>query len=96
MTKEMKERIRDIIYYKADEAITQDWIDEKINLCDFVGWMGEAMNCCGEDGVYDAWQEYDKEEALEWYCWLLERKQAIESWDWDYGRQKVIIKKMWE
>lgn len=86
--------INEIIEAKAQEAIDIDWIDDTINLCTFLGWMSEAMNCLGEEGVNDAWEEYDKEKALADYCWLLEEKGAITDWDWDYAHQKVIIKKV--
>ena len=96
MTDEMKVKVQDIIEIKADEAIDQDWIDDTIHLCTFIGWMSEAMNLLGEEGVNDAWKEYDKESALAYYCWLLEMKQAIADWDWDYAHSKVIIKKVEE
>lgn len=93
MTDEMKVKVQEIIEAKVEEAISCDWIDDKINLSTFCGWMGEAMNLLGEEGVYGAWQEFDKENALEYYCWLLEMKEAIEDWDWDYAHQSVIVKK---
>lgn len=96
MTEEMQARVQEIIEYKVNEAIEQGWIDDRINLTTFCGWMGEAMNYCGEEGVYDAWQEFDKEKVLEYYCWLLEMKEAIAGWDWDYAHQNIVIKKVEE
>ncbi len=94
MTDEMKVKVQEIIEWKADEAADQGWIKDTEYLSVFIGWMGEAMNLLGEEGVYDAWKEFGAENALEYYCWLLEMKGAIAGWDWDYGHQKVIIKKM--
>lgn len=96
MTEEMQARVQEIIDWKADEAIDQGWIEDTEYLSEFIGWMGEAMNLLGEEGVYDAWKEFDKESALEYYCWLLEMKDAIAGWDWDYAHSKVIIKKVEE
>lgn len=92
MTDEMKAKVKEIIEQEADAAIDQGWIEDTIHLCTFIGWMREAMNMLGEEGVLDAWEEYDKESALAYYCWLLKKKQAIADWDWDYAHQKVIIK----
>lgn len=96
MKKEMKARVQELIEAIADNDILQDQIDDRINLTTFCGWMGETMNCCGEEGVYDAWEEFDKENALEYYCQLLKDKDAIEDWDWDYAHQNIIIKKVEE
>lgn len=96
MKDEMKAKVQGLIEAKVDEAIDQDWIEDTINLSEFIGWMDEAMNILGEEGVYDALKEYDKESALAYYCWLLEMKQAIADWDWDYAHSKVIIKKVEE
>lgn len=97
MKDEMKAKVQEIIEQKVNEAIDQDWIEDIISLSEFIGWMSEAVNLLqDEEGVYDAWKEYDKESALEYYCWLLEMKQAIADWGWDYGHSKVIIKKVEE
>lgn len=96
MTEEMEIKVLDLIYDKAMEAIEQGWIDDKINLTTFCGWMGEAMNYCGEDGVYDAWKEFDKENALENYCWFLQSEDAISDYEWDFAHQKMMIKKVEE
>ena len=96
MTDEMKAKVQGLIEAKVDEAIEQGWIEDTISLSVFIGWMGEAMNLLGDEGVYDAWKEYDKENALAYYCWLLEMKDAIADWDWDYAHSKVIIKQVEE
>ena len=98
MTDEMKAKVEEIIDWKAQEAIDMDWIDDTINLSSFLGWMSESMNCLGEEGVNDAWEEYDNYDALECYCRYLKDKGAIADWDWDLGRnfQSVIIKKVEE
>lgn len=87
-------KIEELIEIMADEAIEQEWVEDRfIDLCTFVGWMSEAANLCGEEGVYDAWGEYDKEAALEYYCRYLVEKGEIVDWDWDYGHQKVYLKR---
>ncbi len=93
----MKAKVQEIIEWEVNEAIDQDWIEDTISLSEFIGWMSEAVNLLqDEEGVYDAWKECDKESVLEYYCWLLEMKQAIAGWGWDYGHSKVIIKKVEE
>lgn len=96
MTDEMKARVEEIIEAKAQEAIEQDWIEDTEYLTVFIGWMEEAMNLLGEEGVYDAWEEYDNHDALECYCRYLKDNGAITDWDWDNNYQSVIIKKLEE
>lgn len=90
----MENKVEEIIEAKAQEAIDIDWIDDTIDLCTFVGWMSEAMNLCGEEGVYDAWNEYDNHDALECYCRYMKDAGGIKDWDWDRNFQRVIIKKV--
>lgn len=96
MTYAMNCRIREVIEAKAQEAIDMGWIEDTINLCTFVGWMSEAMNCLGEEGLNDAWKEYNSDFALEYYCMKLKDNGAIADWDWDRSFQSVIIKKVEE
>ena len=93
MTDEMKAKVQEVIEAQVDEAVLQGWVEDRIYLSQFIGWMGEAMNLWPEEGVYDAWKEYDSETALEFYCWLLEMRNAIAGWEWDYAHQYIIIKK---
>lgn len=92
----MKTRVEEIIEAKAQEVIDMFWIEDTINLSIFAGWMGEAMNCSCEEGVNDAWEEYDIYDALECYCRYLKTAGAIKDWDWDRNFQSVIIKKVEE
>ena len=92
----MKAKVEEIIEAKAQEAIDMGWIDDTINLCTFVGWMDEAMNLCGEEGVNDAWEEYDNHDALEYYCRCLTAAGGIKDWDWDNNYQSVSIKQVEE
>lgn len=93
MTDEMKLKVQFLIETKVDEAIEQDWIEDTIHLSEFSGWMSEAANLSGEEGLLDVWKDYDKELALDFYCWILEMKEAIKGYEWDIAHQKVYIKK---